>query len=79
MADKSPIGWLEGGSTWNIFTGCSHASPGCDNCYAESLAATRLAHLPDYAGLTKVGRNATCPCGSGKKYKRCCMGKEQGR
>ena len=20
----------------------------------------------------KVGRNATCPCGSGKKYKRCC-------
>jgi len=24
----------------------------------------------------KVGRNAPCPCGSGKKYKRCC-GKEQ--
>ncbi len=21
---------------------------------------------------TKVGRNAPCPCGSGKKYKRCC-------
>lgn len=21
---------------------------------------------------TKVGRNATCPCGSGKKYKKCC-------
>lgn len=21
---------------------------------------------------TKVGRNETCPCGSGKKYKRCC-------
>ncbi len=20
----------------------------------------------------KVGRNAPCPCGSGKKYKRCC-------
>jgi len=26
----------------------------------------------------KVGRNAPCPCGSGKKYKRCCMLKEQG-
>lgn len=21
---------------------------------------------------TTVGRNAPCPCGSGKKYKRCC-------
>ena len=24
---------------------------------------------------TKVGRNEQCPCGSGKKYKKCCMGK----
>jgi tetratricopeptide (TPR) repeat protein len=23
----------------------------------------------------KVGRNDPCPCGSGKKYKRCCLGK----
>lgn len=23
----------------------------------------------------KVGRNDTCPCGSGKKYKRCCLNK----
>jgi uncharacterized protein len=22
----------------------------------------------------KVGRNDSCPCGSGKKYKRCCGG-----
>jgi integrase len=22
--------------------------------------------------MEKVGRNAPCPCGSGKKYKRCC-------
>ena len=21
----------------------------------------------------RVGRNDACPCGSGKKYKRCCM------
>jgi len=21
---------------------------------------------------TKVGRNEPCPCGSGKKYKKCC-------
>ena len=26
--------------------------------------------------MAKIGRNAPCPCGSGKKYKRCCEGKE---
>lgn len=25
----------------------------------------------------KIGRNAPCPCGSGKKYKRCCLDKVQ--
>jgi uncharacterized protein YecA (UPF0149 family) len=24
----------------------------------------------------QVGRNYPCPCGSGKKYKKCCLGKE---
>lgn len=24
----------------------------------------------------KIGRNVPCPCGSGKKYKKCCMGKD---
>lgn len=24
---------------------------------------------------SKVGRNEPCPCGSGKKYKACCIGK----
>ena len=24
---------------------------------------------------SKISRNALCPCGSGKKYKRCCLGK----
>ncbi|GGF96733.1 hypothetical protein GCM10010912_46900 [Paenibacillus albidus] len=26
--------------------------------------------------MSKVGRNDLCPCGSGKKYKKCCLGKE---
>jgi hypothetical protein len=25
----------------------------------------------------KPGRNAPCPCGSGKKYKKCCLGKDE--
>ena len=24
-------------------------------------------------GVTKIGRNEKCPCGSGKKYKKCCL------
>jgi hypothetical protein len=27
----------------------------------------------DTSGRMKVGRNDPCPCGSGKKYKRCCL------
>jgi tetratricopeptide (TPR) repeat protein len=23
--------------------------------------------------MAKIGRNAPCPCGSGKKYKKCCL------
>jgi SEC-C motif-containing protein len=29
--------------------------------------------------MTKPGRNDPCPCGSGNKYKRCCLGKEGAR
>ena len=27
--------------------------------------------------MAKVGRNDLCPCGSGQKYKRCCLAKDQ--
>lgn len=27
--------------------------------------------------MGKIGRNAPCPCGSGKKYKRCCLWTQQ--
>ena len=29
-------------------------------------------------GRESTGRNAPCPCGSGKKYKKCCLGKSEG-
>ncbi len=28
--------------------------------------------------MGKIGRNAPCPCGSGKKYKRCCLPPQEG-
>ena len=26
--------------------------------------------------MVRIGRNELCPCGSGRKYKRCCLGKD---
>jgi hypothetical protein len=31
----------------------------------------------DLTPLTPIGRNAPCPCGSGKKYKKCCLRKDE--
>ena len=36
MAGPSRIEWTE--SSWNPVTGCTKASPGCLNCYAERMA-----------------------------------------
>jgi SEC-C motif-containing protein len=33
----------------------------------------RLGPAPYKAAAPKVGRNEPCPCGSGKKYKQCCL------
>ncbi len=27
--------------------------------------------------MAKIGRNDSCPCGSGKKYKKCCMASDE--
>jgi SEC-C motif-containing protein len=32
----------------------------------------RVGHAPVVRSGPKVGRNDPCPCGSGKKYKKCC-------
>ena len=34
-----------------------------------------LAPLPPVRAAVKVGRNDPCPCGSGRKYKHCCLDK----
>jgi protein gp37 len=36
MGDRSAIEWTE--ATWNPTTGCDRTSPGCDHCYALTLA-----------------------------------------
>ena len=31
--------------------------------------------MPAHNPFRNVGRNDPCPCGSGKKFKKCCLGK----
>lgn len=53
MSSNSSIEWT--GSTWNPVTGCTKASPGCLNCYAERMAR-RLKAMgqPNYRDGFKV-------------------------
>lgn len=37
--------------------------------------AEREANIVDIRREPKIGRNEICPCGSGKKYKHCCIHK----
>jgi hypothetical protein len=39
-----------------------------------ALAAAGDGPIDPYRAPKKVGRNEQCPCGSGKKYKKCCGG-----
>ena len=48
--------------------------------HASMLEEKRQQHLlahspgpPQIRAAPKIGRNAPCPCGSGKKYKKCCL------
>jgi protein gp37 len=49
---KTSIEWTD--ASWNPIVGCTEISPGCANCYAARLSASRLAHLPAYKGLATI-------------------------
>ena len=46
-----------------------------DNLTMQKKTVTEFPIVKKSKGLgrVKVGRNAPCPCGSGKKYKKCCI------
>ena len=39
---------------------------------APSFVASKIRVDEQQQKKKKIGRNEPCPCGSGKKYKRCC-------
>jgi preprotein translocase subunit SecA len=48
-----------------------------ESSFAKLIMSLRLEIKPDFQGFSskKPGRNDPCPCGSGKKYKKCCWPK----
>jgi hypothetical protein len=41
--------------------------------HADDREAQSLLHVPAVNPFRRVGRNDPCPCGSGKKFKKCCL------
>jgi protein gp37 len=61
VSDNSAIEWTD--SSWPVTVGCDHVSPGCDHCYAATLASGRLKNRPPYDGIAEGGRfNGTVRC-----------------
>lgn len=50
--EVSKIEWTE--ETWNPIRGCSRVSSGCENCYAEGIAARFSGPGQAYEGLAKM-------------------------
>lgn len=49
-----------------------HAHDDHHHVHDENCSHHHHTHQPYQAG-EKIGRNDACPCGSGKKYKKCCI------
>lgn len=50
---KTSVEWTDW--SWPVVNGCRRKSPGCENCYAERLSATRLSKTGKYIGLAVMG------------------------
>lgn len=62
-------------SAWQRLGELLEGQPGRERDAGEAARRSRLALDAQYGGprvVPKVGRNDPCPCGSGRKHKRCC-------
>ena len=53
------------------------SATGVGSMSGEEGPAQKTRTMPKVRERKKVGRNDPCPCGSGKKYKKCCMLKDE--
>jgi hypothetical protein len=61
------VGW------WHAYTDLGDDDPNNEAAGRDTAAAPEPVRTP--LRVIKIGRNDPCPCGSGSKYKKCCLGK----
>lgn len=57
---------------WSVQVGARQVNSD-DTQITYSYRCTQLKNETQQADYQNIGRNEQCPCGSGKKYKKCCM------
>jgi len=68
--------WVETAARHDTVRPVSEIARQQEQAIAASQQAADAKVEPIRNRIPKVGRNDPCPCGSGKKYKQCCMRKE---
>lgn len=74
--DRQLVYDVEGKSSWPGGER-GHGAAGYVEFVEELLNGDRGllgALAPTFANISRIGRNSSCPCGSGRKYKRCHLG-----
>lgn len=61
---KTSIEWTE--KSWNPTRGCRRISPGCANCYAETMAARFCGAGQPFEGLIQLGKQGPRWNGAGR-------------
>jgi hypothetical protein len=64
---------LQGGNPQEICARYSITRAELEKRIEAYQTSPRHAALLDHLSTRRVGRNEPCPCGSGKKYKKCCL------
>ena len=72
---KKPMNAAECLKTWAMFTDSDTKAPDMSEKDLKKMFQSMERSLNPPIRKEKTGRNDPCPCGSGKKYKFCCMKK----
>jgi len=74
--EKSLEEFAEGVLAKGLFHDAMQSYAHIGRSISEALEQIDTARSQIYTRAKKIGRNEVCPCGSGKKYKKCCLGKD---
>lgn len=68
---------IQGGDPGQICLKYGISREHLDKMLAQYQLSRRRAALADAFTVSRAGRNDPCPCGSGKKYKKCCLSRHE--